>query len=1437
MRSSFSQINQETNYMRIIKKASRIFIIGKMITLIIFFVSTAYAELKIDSVYPALGELGRKLNVELKGRGYDPNTRVSMALDVGNKRSVISSALVPGYAHDVAVVDNIAYVADYDFQVIQISSSNSDTLNNMEIIKSLETPGYAVGLTVVNNTAYVADGKAGLRIIDVRDPKNPIELGFWPPVQQSPEAWDVAVVDNIAYVAYGIGGLKMIDVSDPGAPKFIASVDTPDARGIAVAGGWAYVVDSGYDNGLQVIGVNPGNEYYLKIVGSVKTQGDASGVTVAGNIVYVADAEHGLQVIDASNPHNQQPEILAAVDTPGSAVDVTVINNIAYVADGPGGLQVIEVSNPYNPIKIGLVSEPGWASGITVVENTAYVAHGDALLQVDISNPEPQAIIASAETSGAAMGVTHIDNLTYMAVDGIGLQVFDVADPKNPVIAKLVLTDGSWGVEVVGNIAYMADWDTLRIIELNTSDILEVKEPLPEEPTENYGVVAVTVIAETAYIAWGESGLQVVDVDPNPNNPDYLKIIGLWKLETSPPSAAWDVTVIDNIAYLAYGESGLQVIDITNPKIPLFLYSYDTDTNDARGVTIAGDWAYLAAGDSLQIFDVRDLKRPVLKKQIQMPDFTEKVKVVGNIAYVALGASGLMLIDVVNPTDPVIVGEVDTLGYANDVAVADNIAYVADEGGGLVIVPVPTEIRPVTVNNATSISVTLPSPIIAGHYTLRVFNEVESDELPGAVTFLPSDGYQQLAEKKAIIVAGYRSFPADSLWDKTKLCANMAYLSLLTQGYKSENIYYLSPEPVDLDGDGQNDVDAETNIQNLSYAIRTWARSTPELLLYITDHGGNGTFQLNENQILDATTLDGWLDEVQSTISERLIFVYDACKSGSFLELLTPPTGKERIVITSTTADEYAWFEGDGVLSFSYQFWTHIHVNAYLAKAFNVGREMMENDQSAWLDANGNGVPNEKADDISKIVIGRGRVAAALPPFVGYVSGKQILTGGTSASFWASNVGGLNPVVQVWAIFIPPGDRPSNDPIINFPKVDLWDADQDGTYEATYNGFTSVGTYQVMVYAKDVDGAISMPKKIIVSQTAADSYEDDDTFGKANAIVLNDPNSQLHNLHDAGDEDWVKFYGLAGETYTIEAYNLGDNCDAVIEVYDTNGTTPLDEQDTIGDPNADEHLDWSCAQDGIYYVKIKHYSSATFGDGTEYDLKVYRSIAPLPGFVSGLVTDALSGQELSDVAISTDANASALSLTDGNYVMVHPAGTYDFTAQKSGYSLNSVLEVQVGEGELTPLNIVLTPIDTDGDGIPDVVETASVCLDANDADTDDDCIPDGVEDANHNGTRDVNETDPCVRDTDGDDLQDGTELGYTLSEANPDTKLSIFQPDLDPSTTTDPLDADSDNDSLLDGQEDANHNGRVDSGETDPVVSDKPGPNAMPWIPLLLLYE
>ena len=134
------------------------------------------------------------------------------------------------------------------------------------------------------------------------------------------------------------------------------------------------------------------------------------------------------------------------------------------------------------------------------------------------------------------------------------------------------------------------------------------------------------------------------------------------------------------------------------------------------------------------------------------------------------------------------------------------------------------------------------------------------------------------------------------------------------------------------------------------------------------------------------------------------------------------------------------------------------------------------------------------------------------------------------------------------------------------------------------------------------------------------------------------------------------------------------------------------------------------------------------------------------------------------------------------------------------------------------LNIVDAD-DTDGDGIPDTIEDGSgTCLSSTDDDSDDDGILDGNEDLNRNGVWDEaeGETNFCDADTDDDLILDGTEIGLASPQGS-DTDPAVFVADLDPATTTDPLDDDSDGDGELDGEEDANQNGRVDAGETDPL--------------------
>jgi hypothetical protein len=470
-------------------------------------------------------------------------------------------------------------------------------------------------------------------------------------------------------------------------------------------------------------------------------------------------------------------------------------------------------------------------------------------------------------------------------------------------------------------------------------------------------------------------------------------------------------------------------------------------------------------------------------------------------AYVADGFShsGLQIIDVTNLAKPQIIGSADTPEWGYGVAVSDGKTYVAAASAGLVVIPV-IQASPVAANTSeTSLSLTLPGPPIPGNYTLSVFNKDRSVQIKGAVTFSDAAGFAEQGHKKALIVAGRRS-AGDYLWQYTRMCTEYAYLALLMQGYTHERIYFFSPDSRDVDGDGKlNDVDGDAVKTVLEKTIADCiSDSTGELLIYMTDHGGVGTFSLNEKEILKAEELDKWLDDFQIKTSAKIILIYDACYSGSFIPLLTAPEGKERIVITSASESQPAFFSNGGVQSFSYQFWASVFLNARLYDAFVKGRDMMKTEQSPHLDADGDGigyiaeekdVPKADKTATENFIIGRGRMAASAPPVIGAVSEEQTLSGGTSAKLRVSDITSLNPVVRVWAVITPPDiSYASGNPITDLPIAELTDSDGDGIYEGEYKGFFREGAYGISFCAasqgaSERDALYAVPVRSSVIQT------------------------------------------------------------------------------------------------------------------------------------------------------------------------------------------------------------------------------------------------------------------------------------------------------------------------------------------------------------------
>ena len=345
--------------------------------------------------------------------------------------------------------------------------------------------------------------------------------------------------------------------------------------------------------------------------------------------------------------------------------------------------------------------------------------------------------------------------------------------------------------------------------------------------------------------------------------------------------------------------------------------------------------------------------------------------------------------------------------------------------------------------------------------------------------------------KKALIVAGGGPFPGNTLWDATSFLANFAYNALISQGYTKDTIYFLSHDmELDVDANGEfDDIDDTPSCINIQNAVTTWAQDAEDLLIYIVDHGGDGVFRVSESEYLQGTDLNSWLDDAQSQIPGRVVFIYDACLSGSFIPLLASHD-RERILIASAAEDQYAYFTSMGLISFSYFFWGQVMNGAGVYNAFCLSKNAVEytyNDkQQPLLDDNNNGVGNDYGDGYlsGTITIGNGVQTGGALPVIGSISPAKTLNGETSAVIYVDKVTDSEGIQRVWAVITPPGYDPGNPetPVVTLPELEMSPTGEDGRYEGTYNDFTLNGHYSVTVYAKNDSGSISVPLKTAVEQ-------------------------------------------------------------------------------------------------------------------------------------------------------------------------------------------------------------------------------------------------------------------------------------------------------------------------------------------------------------------
>lgn len=535
---------------------------------------------------------------------------------------------------------------------------------------------------------------------------------------------------------------------------------------------------------------------------------------------------------------------------------------------------------------------------------------------------------------------------------------------------------------------------------------------------------------------------------------------------------------------------------------------------------------------------------------------------------------------------------------------------------------------------------------IAGTYQIAVYamDRIGNTSIP-QITEVSVDNPLR---RKAVIIAGGEQ--TDELWPVIEKNTNLSYEALRFQGYSDDDIYFLSPVTFSAG------VDVAPTLDNIDFALGEWiAQDTQDLVMYMIGTGQDGQLKLNAEEGLSAAVLKTKLDTVQDHIPGKVTLIYDAGRSGSFVSALVPPEGKQRILISSAARNEPAVFLMDGSICFSRFFWRYILNGANTEDAFKWAKTNIRHlgqfynaGQIPQLDDNGNGIGNEKTDGAvaRDYKIGLGiMLADGIRPAIKELSSEIVLKGETSADIWA-DVTAAYGVESVHAVLVPPEDqsRSSSSTVTKLSSSEMT-LQQDIRYQGQVSGFDRAGTYRAVVYATDAKGELSAPGEILIRQTVGpDIYEDDDSIADAKVIVLNRPKLQYHNFDKAGDEDYVKFYGLAEQTYRIEAQievqNPEADCDIMIDILDATGNSVLDEP--WDEETGDESFPWPCQQNGIYYVKFYNYNSDLYGQNTGYYAGVILTVAPDRTQVYIPIED-VSGNPVTDAVVQNQGNVTGIS--------------------------------------------------------------------------------------------------------------------------------------------------------------------------------------------------
>jgi hypothetical protein len=348
----------------------------------------------------------------------------------------------------------------------------------------------------------------------------------------------------------------------------------------------------------------------------------------------------------------------------------------------------------------------------------------------------------------------------------------------------------------------------------------------------------------------------------------------------------------------------------------------------------------------------------------------------------------------------------------------------------------------------------------------------------------------------ALVIVAARLQNDDPLQSMIHTTTNRIYQLWRSRGYAADEIRYLASDlTLDADHDGQSDITGLASRANLSTTLTQWAAekvsADQPLTLYLVDHSAAGeqfTLDAAQQEIVTVQMLDQWLDQLELAAPGAPInIIIEACFGGKLIDLPHSVSGANRVVISSSSAEQMAYASERGPL-FSELFLSALAQEESLADAFAKARHAVgqgPQDPQPWLDDNGDGLANTAAD--GKLAQSRG-----LAPPGSAICGRTLVScEGLAPQIVqiemqptvdqrhaiTATVQDNTGVQAVWVVVYSPGYQPplNGDALAQGPASRLLQSQGENRYSLLTEPLTKPGLYRLVFYAEDEESLLAAP--------------------------------------------------------------------------------------------------------------------------------------------------------------------------------------------------------------------------------------------------------------------------------------------------------------------------------------------------------------------------